>query len=85
MARVGIRDLKAHLSEYVGMARRGDTVVITDRGTAVARMVSIDSESALQRLLDEGLAMPPAHGVRPMPLPRATGGTVSDLTSTQRR
>jgi len=29
---VGIRDLKAHLSEYIARARKGEEMIITDRG-----------------------------------------------------
>lgn len=36
---VGIRELKAHLSRYVARARDGGTVLVTDRGTVVARLV----------------------------------------------
>ena len=36
---VGIRELKNGLSKYLRRVRRGDTIVITDRGTAVAEIV----------------------------------------------
>jgi prevent-host-death family protein len=50
---VGIRELKARLSSYVARARRGETVVVTDRGRPVARLLAADA------------AEPPA-GVRAM-------------------
>ncbi|RLK48944.1 type II toxin-antitoxin system prevent-host-death family antitoxin [Microbacterium telephonicum] len=84
MERVGIRELKAHLSAYVDAARNGERVVVTDRGVVVAQLVSADGESALSRLLDEGLAMPPSHARRDVPRPRRTRGTVSDLVGQQR-
>lgn len=36
---VGIRDLKANLSAYLRRVRAGTTVVITDRGRPVGRIV----------------------------------------------
>ena len=37
--RVGIRDLKARLSEYVRDVKDGGTIVVTEHGRAVARIV----------------------------------------------
>lgn len=84
MPQVGIRDLKAQLSAYVKMASAGERVVITDRGAVVAQIVPAEGEAALQRLIDEGVAMPPAHRVRRTPHPRNIGAMVSDLVSEQR-
>lgn len=84
MSSVGIRELKAHLSAHVAAARDGRSVLITDRGAVVARLEPARGDAALQRLIDEGLAMPPAHGTRPNPQPRVTPGSVSDLVSEQR-
>ena len=38
-SKVGIAELKAHLSEYVRAAQNGKEVVIRDRNTEVARLV----------------------------------------------
>jgi prevent-host-death family protein len=38
---VGIRELKQNASEVVARVRAGDSVVVTDRGTPVCRMVPI--------------------------------------------
>ena len=37
--KVGIAELKAHLSEYVRAAQKGKEVIIKDRNTEVARLV----------------------------------------------
>jgi len=34
---VGIRELKLHLSHYLALVRRGESIVVTDRGNPVAR------------------------------------------------
>ena len=39
MKRVGIADLKAHLSGYLRNVKRGETLLVMERGTPVARMV----------------------------------------------
>lgn len=57
MELVGIRELKAHLSDYIRRARVGESVVITDRGVQVAelRPLSPEVRAALQ-LVEEGRA-----------------------------
>ncbi|MCL8207483.1 MAG: type II toxin-antitoxin system prevent-host-death family antitoxin [Actinomycetia bacterium] len=42
MTTVGIRLLKSRLSEYVNRTRRGEVVVVTDRGKPVARLEPLD-------------------------------------------
>jgi prevent-host-death family protein len=39
MKRVGIADLKAHLSGHLRTVKKGETLVIVDRGTPVARIL----------------------------------------------
>ncbi len=58
METVGIRELKAHLSTYVKKAREGETIVITDRGTAVAELRPLSPErAAAEALVAEGRAV----------------------------
>jgi len=42
----GIADLKARLSEYLAKVRAGDEVVVTDRGTPIARIVPLATAGA---------------------------------------
>ncbi|MDZ4183497.1 MAG: type II toxin-antitoxin system prevent-host-death family antitoxin [Desulfuromonadales bacterium] len=44
MHTVGIRELKAHLSTYIGFASQGEEVVVTDRGREVALLLPITPE-----------------------------------------
>jgi len=61
---VGVRELKAKLSDYLGRAAGGETVVVTDRGRPVARLVPYDSASALERGVGEGWVEPARrHGL----------------------
>jgi prevent-host-death family protein len=36
---VGVRELKTHLSQYLARVREGETIVVTDRGEPIARIV----------------------------------------------
>lgn len=51
---VGVRELKAKLSEYVSRAAAGQSVVVTDRGTPVARLVPFGDDAAFERGIEEG-------------------------------
>ncbi|KJQ54483.1 type II toxin-antitoxin system Phd/YefM family antitoxin [Microbacterium sp. SA39] len=84
MQQVGIRELKTHLSTYVSAARAGESTVITDRGVAVARLVPITSEDALEKLIAEGIATRPSVARRPRPAPIDAGTALSDLVIEQR-
>ena len=60
MIAVGIRELKARLSRYIGIARGGEEVVVTARGREVAILVPVTRERlALRRLSEEGKARMP--------------------------
>ena len=50
---VGIRELKAKLSSYVGRVHRGEKIIITDHGEEVAVMIPISRERRLIRHLVE--------------------------------
>ena len=54
---VGIRELKARLSSYVRQAKSGTSVVITDRGKPVARLVPMGRslEDRMDDLVEAGL------------------------------
>ncbi len=51
---VGVRELKARLSEYLARAQAGEEVVVTDRGRPVARIVALSDAAALDRGIEEG-------------------------------
>ena len=55
------RELKAHLSEYVGKAAKGENIVVTDRGKPVAQLVGLGGSSTLDRGIDEGWITPPTR------------------------
>lgn len=63
MRSIGIKQLKARLSEYVRLARGGETILVTDRDEVVAELGPVrrqvadaDSlEATLERLADQGV------------------------------
>lgn len=77
---VGIRELRADLSRFIKRVRSGEEVVVTDRGKAVARLVPLDGERTIDRLIREGLVTPaPNRGPRTLPKPIEGAGPLSDL------
>jgi len=84
MAEVGIRELRDHLSKYLEDVQAGEALVVTDRGRAIARVVPMNGERTLDRLIREGKVTPAARK-RALPTPMSTKGSVSDLVSEQRR
>jgi antitoxin (DNA-binding transcriptional repressor) of toxin-antitoxin stability system len=66
MNRVGIAELKAHLSAHLRKVRKGRTLTILDRETPIARIVPFDEKGPLEvrratrRPGDAPLPAPPA-------------------------
>jgi len=81
--RVGIRELRAKLSECVREVKRGSSIIVTDRGKRVARLVP-ESESLEERieiLRSSGMILWSGRRRRNgRPVARARSGrTVSDI------
>ena len=85
---VPVSELRAHLSEWIGRARSGEEVIVTDRGIPVVRLLGIDSAPLLEQLMEEGVIGRPPAGHRPRAVadPRVRArGSVADIVSEQRR
>jgi prevent-host-death family protein len=81
--RIGIRELKSRLSEYVREVKAGGTLVITERGRPVARLIP-DMTSLgdrLQALRQSGAILWSGRRFRPCkPVARLRGDqTISDI------
>ena len=81
---VGIRELKARLSAYIQDVKRGDTVTITERGNAVARITPADEplEDRLQNLVRSGIVAWSGKELKPgRPLAKVKPGvkTISEI------
>lgn len=85
---VAVTELRAHLGQWIDMAREGNEVVITDRGTPVARIVALDSTPIIDQLTAQGVISRPSRSTRPVagdrhrPRPKRP---VADIVSEQRR
>ncbi len=51
---IGVRELKAGLSEFIRRAAAGEDVVITDHGRPVARIVPYVGVSDVERGIEQG-------------------------------
>ena len=56
---VGIRELKAKLSEYIAAAADGSEITVTDRGKPVARLIGLEGASGIERGIEQGWIEPP--------------------------
>lgn len=87
--RVGVRELKSRLSEYLRHVKAGRTVTITERGKEVGRLVPVGQslEERIQAMLDAGLAEWDGKPLPPMkPIAKVKEGfSVADLLIEDRR
>jgi prevent-host-death family protein len=86
--RIGIRELKSKLSECVREVKEGRTIVVTERGRAVARLIP-DATSVRDRLealnAAGGIQWSGRRLTRSKPVARLRGRrTVADLVSENR-
>lgn len=88
MHEVGVRDLRQKLSTYLGVAKAGQTVVITERGRVVARLVppEVDLRERLDALKNAGLIRWSGRRLKPAePVARLRGGMpVAEIVSEMR-
>jgi prevent-host-death family protein len=86
MESVGIRELKAHLSQYVGRARMGHIILITDRGEAVAELHPLSQErEAVRTLAEQGVLRWSGGKPRGLSGVKIRGEQVADIVTEDRR
>jgi prevent-host-death family protein len=80
---VGIRDLKARLSRYMRAVKSGTTIVVTERGKPVGRLIAIQSspEARIAELAKAGFLQWNGKKFRPRKVSPVVRGntTVADL------
>lgn len=54
---VGIRELKAQISKYLRRVKEGQTLIITDHGKPIGRIIPAEQtlEERMQRLVEAGI------------------------------
>jgi prevent-host-death family protein len=85
----GVADVKANLSRYLEQVKRGQEIIVTDRGRPVAKLVPLppteEAESARrERLIRAGVILPGKGRLRrsllkPPRGPRASAGVLDAL------
>lgn len=58
MATIGVRELRRDASRWLARVRAGESVIVTDRGKPVAKMVPIQESGGYSALLAEGRIAP---------------------------
>jgi prevent-host-death family protein len=84
---VGVRELRQNLSVYLDRVKQGEALTVTEHGAAVALLRPLPAASgALDRLVAEGHARPPARALtsRPKPLGAKLGRRLTALLDQDR-
>lgn len=76
MQMVGVRELKDHLTHYLSMIKKGENVVVTDRGNPIAILHSLD-KTEVTASPEEKLASLAKRGIIRLP----SGKKKLDLTT----
>ncbi|WP_419926891.1 type II toxin-antitoxin system Phd/YefM family antitoxin [Candidatus Poriferisocius sp.] len=84
---VAVAELRANLRHWLSRARDGDEVVVTERGIPVVKIVGLESASAIESLIQQGVIARPSSQNRPVATGRQrprSHSPVSDLVAEQR-
>lgn len=86
---VGVRELRDGLSRYLASVRDGEEITVTDHGKPVAKLVPINQESPLERLIADGVVTPAMNrggrGELPPPIDAGPDARLSELVIEMRR
>ncbi len=93
MSTVGIRELKNRLTYYLHQTRRGEEIVVTERGKPVALIQQLESakkikspEARLAHLASRGfLILPSRKPLKKIRRLKVSGKPVSKIISEERR
>ena len=92
MLSAGIKDLKNNLSRYLSRVKKGEDLLITERGKAIARIIQEDPKKisireALSPLILKGMiTLPSQQLTRDIPAPvRVPGKPISEMAIEDRR
>lgn len=81
METIGLRELNQNPSKAVARVRAGVSIIVTDRGKPVLRMIpELEGRTSLERMIAEGTVEPPAElGMPDLIDELADLGSLSDL------
>lgn len=81
MQMIGIKELKNKLTYYIKMIKRGDKVIVTDRGAPVAIIHSLDQIES-DAGIDERLASLAKRGMIRLPIKHGKLTTIKGIQAT---
>jgi len=92
MISVGIKELKNNLSRYLSRVKKGEDILITERGKVVARIIQEDPKNtsireALSPLIVKGSVTLPSQKInKEIPVPiEVPGKPISEMAIEDRR
>ena len=93
MSTVGIKELKNRLTEYLRRTKRGDEIIVTERGKPIAVIQSISTadrlhsvEAKLAKMAAQGLVSLASKKLRKkVRLVQVSGKAVSEIIISERR
>ena len=93
MSTVGVRELKNRLTQYLRRTKRGEEVIVTERGRPIALLQPIQSaehvaslEARLAKLAAQGLVTLPTHKpLKRVRLVKVSGPPISKTILEDRR
>ncbi len=67
IVKVGTRELKSKLSEYMRRVKGGETIIVTERGKSIGQItpIKLSIDEKLQAVVDAGLAEWNGRKVKP--------------------
>jgi len=77
---VGVRELRDGLSAHLALVKEGETIVVTEHGKPIAKLVPYEGTSRLEELIDAGIVTPPKKIGRlelPQPIVPTPGPPIS--------
>ncbi|KXX58441.1 type II toxin-antitoxin system Phd/YefM family antitoxin [Rhodococcus sp. LB1] len=80
MERIGIRELRQNASRYIDKVKSGAVIEVTERGTAVARLVPLDAgEDIRSAMIARGEIVPAVAQRRPLLVADLLPGNLTDV------
>ena len=84
--RVGVREFRENLKDWLDRAADGEELIVTERGAAKVKVSAPGAESVLERLIREGKATAPSRERRHLdPVRERDASPVTDALLEQRR
>jgi prevent-host-death family protein len=78
MKSIGLRELNQNPSRAIARVRAGESIIVTDRGRPVLRLVpEVENPGTLERMVSDGVVRPPAERGMPDIIPDLIDGTAS--------